>query len=102
MARHYGWADALVLPTLSEGSANVCHEARAAGLPVITTPNAGSPIRHGVDGLIVPIRDPQAIADAIVELMDEETRSALSGAARLAPARSLNQYGAELSAALEA
>lgn len=65
MADHYGWADVFVLPTLSEGSANVCHEAMAAGLPVITTPAAGSLVRNGVDGLIVPERDVDALVNAI-------------------------------------
>lgn len=41
MPVHYAWADVLVLPTLSEGSANVVYEARAAGLPVIATEAAG-------------------------------------------------------------
>ena len=65
MAEHYSWADVLVTPTLSEGSANVCHEAMAAGLPVITTRAAGSPVRDKVDGLIVPERDVGALTDAI-------------------------------------
>jgi glycosyltransferase involved in cell wall biosynthesis len=38
---HYRWADVFILPTLSEGSANVCLEAAAAGLPVITSAAAG-------------------------------------------------------------
>jgi glycosyltransferase involved in cell wall biosynthesis len=99
--RHYGWADALVLPTLSEGSANVCHEALAAGLPVITTPNAGSTIRDGVDGLIVPIREASAIADAIRRLTDRETLLRLSANARAASSRSFGQYARELGNAIE-
>ena len=66
--REYTNADVFVLPTLSEGSATVCYEAIAAGLPVITTPAAGSVVRDGVEGRIVPIRDPQALADAIAAL----------------------------------
>jgi glycosyltransferase involved in cell wall biosynthesis len=60
--RHYAWADVLVFPTICEGSAMATYEALAAGLPVITTPNAGSVVRDGVDGFIVPIRDAEAIA----------------------------------------
>ena len=60
--QHYEWADVFVFPSICEGSATVCYEALAAGLPVITTPNAGSVVRDGVDGFIVPIRDPEAIA----------------------------------------
>jgi len=62
---HYRWADVFLLPSLCEGSATVCYEALAAGLPVITTPNAGSVVRDGVDGFIVPIRDPEAIAEKL-------------------------------------
>jgi glycosyltransferase involved in cell wall biosynthesis len=43
VSREYQRADLFVLPTLSEGSANVCHEALSVGLPVVTTPNAGLP-----------------------------------------------------------
>ncbi len=66
--RHYEWADLLVLPTLSEGSANVCYEAMATGLPVITTKNSGSVVRDGLDGYIVPIRSPERIAARIRHL----------------------------------
>lgn len=65
VAKHYAWADVFVLPTLSDGSANVCNEALAAGLPVITTPNAGSVIIDGLDGILVPAKDPEALSNAI-------------------------------------
>ena len=83
MAQHYRWADAFVLPTLSEGSANVCYEAMANGLPVITTPNAGSIIRDGEDGLLVPVRNAELIAESIAALhKDRERREQLGGRAR--------------------
>jgi glycosyltransferase involved in cell wall biosynthesis len=62
IARQLAWADVFLLPSICEGSATACYEALAAGLPVVTTPNAGSVVRHGVDGFIVPIRDAGAIA----------------------------------------
>jgi hypothetical protein len=68
MRRHYEWADLFVLPSICEGSATVNYEALAAGLPVITTPNAGSVVRDGVEGFIVPIRDAAALA-ARIELL---------------------------------
>lgn len=58
-------ADVFVLPSLAEGSAEVCYEALAAGVPVITTPAAGSVVRDGVDGRHVPERDAAALAEAI-------------------------------------
>ena len=65
MPGHYRWADVLVLPSICEGSATVCYEALAAGLPVITTPNAGSVVRDGIEGYIVPIRDGAAMAQKL-------------------------------------
>lgn len=64
----YPDADVLVLPTLFEGSAVTTYEALASGLPVITTPNAGSIVRDGIDGFIVPIRDVDALAERIERL----------------------------------
>lgn len=65
VVNHLQKADIFVFPSIAEGSATACYEALAAGLPVITTPNAGSVVRDGVDGFIVPIRDPKALAEKI-------------------------------------
>ncbi len=65
MPAHYGWADVFVLPSICEGSATVLSEALVSGLPVICTPNSGPPPNSG--GLrIVPVGDPDAIAEAIL------------------------------------
>ncbi len=69
--REYAVADVLVLPSLCEGMAMVTLEAMAVGLPVITTPNAGSVVRDGIDGLIVPARNAAALADAIEKILTE-------------------------------
>jgi len=83
MVTEFGKADLFVLPSLAEGSAEVTYEALACGLPVVTTPEAGSVVRDGVDGRIVPSRDADAIADAISEIIeDREKRTALANAAR--------------------
>ncbi len=65
---HYRQAHVFVLPTLSDGYAITQLEAMAHGLPVVTTPNCGNVVTDGVDGLIVPARDSQALADAIARL----------------------------------
>lgn len=65
MADQYRWADVFCLPSLLEGSATVTYEALAAGLPVVTTPNAGSIVRDGIDGFLVPPRDVDALAAAL-------------------------------------
>lgn len=64
----YQQANLFVIPTISDGFAITQLEAMAHGLPVIATPNCGSVVTHGVDGLIVPARDSQALADAIMKL----------------------------------
>jgi glycosyltransferase involved in cell wall biosynthesis len=82
--REFLAADIFVLPSLAEGSATAHLEALACGLPVIATPNAGTVVRHETEGLIVPIRDARALADAIELLVtDRALRDRLSQAARL-------------------
>jgi glycosyltransferase involved in cell wall biosynthesis len=95
-------ADVFVLPSLAEGSAGVTYEALAAGVPVVTTPAAGSVVRDGVDGRIVPERDPVALADAIAEIVeDRNKRERMSIAAReRARDYTWNRYGERLIAAL--
>jgi glycosyltransferase involved in cell wall biosynthesis len=87
MADVYRTADVFVLPSLFEGSAIAVYEAMACGLPVITTPNAGSIVRDGVDGFIVPIRDAAALAERIQLLADDPERRIAMGAAARARAR---------------
>jgi len=72
--RHYDWADVFILPSLCEGSATVTYEARALGLPVITTPNTGSTVVDGMDGLIVDGLSSNAIVDAVRRLLQNSER----------------------------
>jgi glycosyltransferase involved in cell wall biosynthesis len=60
----YTGGDVFLFPTIEDGFAVVLAQAKAAGLPIITTPNgAGTDlVRSEQDGWIVPIRD----ADAMV------------------------------------
>jgi glycosyltransferase involved in cell wall biosynthesis len=71
MPELYQWADVLVLPSVCEGSATVVYEALAAGVYVITTPNAGS-VLSGASafGEMVPIRNAEAIAGALRRCRD--------------------------------
>lgn len=68
LSDYYRQAHLFVLPTVSDGFAITQLEAMAHGLPVITTPNCGQVVTDGVDGFIVPVRDSQALADAIARL----------------------------------
>jgi len=67
LSTYYNSGNVLVLPTLVEGLPLVILEAMACGIPVITTPNAGISdiITNGVEGFIVPIRDPQALKEKL-------------------------------------
>jgi glycosyltransferase involved in cell wall biosynthesis len=83
MASLFSWADVLVLPSIVEGSAIVIYEALSSGLPVITTPNAGSVVRNGIEGFVLPIRDVDALQARIADLAaDRNLLSAMGEAAR--------------------
>jgi starch synthase len=76
-------ADVFVFPSLFEGSAVVTYEAMACGLPCIVTAEAGSVARDGLEGVVVPTRDVEALAAAMVKLgSDVPFRAACSASAR--------------------
>jgi alpha-maltose-1-phosphate synthase len=76
-------ADVFVFPSMFEGSAVVTYEALACGLPSIVTPSAGSVVRDGVDGFVVPPRDVEALADRMERLgNDPERRATFAASAR--------------------
>lgn len=73
-----------VLPSKREAFGNVIVEAMAAGLPVVSTDADHGPrniITHGEDGLIVPRGDTAAMAEAILELVEDDERRKRMGAA---------------------
>lgn len=79
----YQQAEIFAFPSLQEGSALVTYEALASGLPVVTTPNAGSVVRDGLEGFIVPIRDVEGLAERLERLRsDEKLRCEMGKAAR--------------------
>jgi len=73
-------ADLLVLPSLSEGTPHVLVEARANGLPCISTTVGGVPssVTDEYDALLVPPKDSTALAKAIERvILDGDLRRTL-------------------------
>ena len=73
--------DVFVFPSLAEGSALVTYEAMASELPVITTPNSGSVVRGGIDGLLVDPGDVDGLCERIRFLHDRPDARRSMGAA---------------------
>jgi glycosyltransferase involved in cell wall biosynthesis len=67
-----GSVDVMVLPSYREGLPRTLVEAAACGLPLITTdvPGCREVVSDGVDGLLVPMGDSEALARAIRRLQD--------------------------------
>jgi len=76
-------ADLLVLPSLYEGLPNIVLEAMQAALPVVATaaPGTTEVVVDGQTGLLVPLRDPPALAQAIRTVVEDPERARLWGAA---------------------
>lgn len=83
VAHRLAAADALVLPSLSEGIANAALEAMATARPVVVTDCGGmaEAVRDGVEGRLVPSRDPLALADAIGDVTRDADRARAMGRA---------------------
>ncbi|MEW2463677.1 MULTISPECIES: glycosyltransferase [unclassified Streptomyces] len=83
VAGYLARADAVVLPSLSEGSSNAVAEAMAAGRPVVATAVGGNPELLEGRGILVPPADPAALADGLQRVLgDRDTAAALGRGAR--------------------
>lgn len=70
-------ADIVVLPSFREGTPRILLEAAAIGKPIVTTdvPGCREVVTDGVNGFLVPVRDAEALAEALEKLiLDEELR----------------------------
>lgn len=87
-----------VFPSLLEGSSKSIYEAMACGLPVITTPNAGSVVRDGKDGFIVAPMDADAIKHKLRYFYDnrEEVKRMGRSARRRAESFTWDRYAREV------
>jgi glycosyltransferase involved in cell wall biosynthesis len=96
----YAASDVVTLPSWHEGMPRVLMEGAAMGKPLLATDVAGCreivvPPRHG---LLVPVRDARALADAMVRLARDPAWRAQLGRDNAAEAREL--YAIERSVAL--
>jgi len=76
----------VVLPSYREGLPKGLIEAAACGLPLVTTdvPGCREVVTDGVDGLLVPVKDANALAAAILRFQgDADLRQRLGAAARV-------------------
>lgn len=67
-------SDLFVLPSYREGTPRVISEAMASGLAVVATDIAGIPeqVTDGENGYLIPTGDPDALAEALDTLLDDE------------------------------
>ncbi len=88
----------MVLPSVQEGFGMVMGQAMACGCPVISSCNTGGEdlFTDGVEGFIVPIRSPEAIAAKLQELADDRALQQRMGEAALAKVQRIGgwrEYG---------
>ncbi|HWO41354.1 MAG TPA: glycosyltransferase family 4 protein [Candidatus Eisenbacteria bacterium] len=81
MPNVFAQAHVVCLPSYREGLPKVLIEAAACGRPVVATdvPGCREVVRHGVNGLLVPVRDEEALASAIAELLQDRARAEAMG-----------------------
>jgi glycosyltransferase involved in cell wall biosynthesis len=85
VARYFAAADVVALPYREATGSGIAQIAFGAGVPVIATRTGGleEVVEEGVSGLLVPPRDPQALARAIERFFDENLGARLrEGVAR--------------------
>src|SRR5258708_6766863 len=78
---YYTAAEALIMPSDYESFGMVALEAMACGTPVIASEVGGLAylVRDGINGFHVPVREPQALADKIRELLENPAERARLG-----------------------
>lgn len=84
-----GAMDVLALPSWREGFGQVLVEAGALGVPVVASASRGArqAVVDGVTGLLVPVRDPEALAGALRRLAGDRALGERMGRAAMERAR---------------
>jgi len=73
--KYIAHSDVFVLSSLWEGFANVITEAMACGTPVVATDCPSGPreiINNGVNGVLVPVANPKAMASSIISILQND------------------------------
>jgi len=93
--QYYSQCSVLVLPSIEDGFGLVLAQAMACGVPVIATTNTGAEdlFTDGVEGFIVPIRDPNAIRTRLVWMMSNPALCKSMAEAALQRVQSLGGWG---------
>jgi glycosyltransferase involved in cell wall biosynthesis len=83
VSRRLAGSDVLLHASVAEGIPNVVLEAMACGIPVVVTDVGGvsEAVTDGVEGFVVPPRDPDRLAQALVRLAGDPSMRARMGAA---------------------
>ena len=91
-AAAFAAADTYILPSLFEGTPLTLIEAMMSGMPIVTTATCGMKdvIQDGINGLLVPIRSPEAMVDAVERLIASPVIRACLG--RAAQADAVEKY----------
>ncbi|HYX21601.1 MAG TPA: glycosyltransferase family 4 protein, partial [Thermoanaerobaculia bacterium] len=92
--------------SLSEGFCNAAIEAMGCGVPVVMTSCGGvrEGLTDGVEGFVVPLRDPKAMADAVATLARDpalRARMGRAGRARIARDFTLDRHVSDFVTLLE-
>lgn len=83
IAELLGAMNVFCLPSLTEGTSLTLLEAMATGLPVVATAVGGTPevVAHETSGLLVEAGQPEQLADALVQVLQDSALAVRFGAA---------------------
>lgn len=69
-------ASLFVLPSHAEGMSNALLEGMACGLPIVVTDTGGTEELLADNGVVVPMRDPAALAKAMIGILNDDEKRA--------------------------
>jgi glycosyltransferase involved in cell wall biosynthesis len=94
LAWFYSQASVLVLPSVEDGFGLVLAQAMACGVPVIASTNTGGEdlLRDGVEGFIVPAREPGVLRERLQWMLDNPVRCREMAAAALERVKNLGGW----------